>query len=110
MLNFDDIRTYPISERDNKFRLDDMIPTDHHVVPADPSIVALADCIRAAKGKGGKVLFFLDPVDRIGIWINKLCRRRVVKTGTWSFTNRTSPPDKDGFVNETWQLNVTLVF
>ena len=48
MLNFDDIRTYPIAGRANKFHLGDMIPPDHDVVPCDPNIVGLAERIRAA--------------------------------------------------------------
>ena len=76
----------------------------------EKEILASGGKVLGSETTGSIALFFLDPVDRIGIWINKLCRRRVVKTGSWSFTSMASPPDKDGFVNETWQLNVTLVF
>jgi hypothetical protein len=76
----------------------------------EKEIIAAGGKVWGSETTGSIALFFLDPVDRIGVWVNRICKRRVVKTGYWSFSNMASPPDEEGVVNETWQLNISFVF
>ncbi len=50
------VRTSPIAERANKFRLDMMIPLDSDIGHTDPAIDVLAERIVAARSRGGAVI------------------------------------------------------
>lgn len=59
MLNFKDINTYPISERINKFTLDDMIPLQNSHRINGTLLDQLAQQILERKKRGGKVMVML---------------------------------------------------
>jgi len=59
MLDFQKITTYPISQRQNKFQLKDMIPLDNQRQIDDDNLQQVADAILASKKQGGKVMIML---------------------------------------------------
>ncbi len=60
MINFNDISTYPIRERQNKFTLKEMIPLDQKVETKESETIAkIADALIQAKKDGGKIIFML---------------------------------------------------
>ncbi|MFH2129695.1 MAG: hypothetical protein ABIK68_04915 [bacterium] len=59
MLDFSKIKTYPIRERQNKFRLEDMIGLDSHPRMEDENLRLLARAIVEAKKQGNMVIIML---------------------------------------------------
>ncbi len=59
MVDFSKIATYPISERQNKFSIKDMIPLENVTTIDDPNLTRIAKDIIRSRKKGGKVIIML---------------------------------------------------
>jgi len=59
MINFQDVTTYPIAGRQNKFRLQDMIPLENDCLLDSPALRQLADVIARSRAAGRKVIIML---------------------------------------------------
>ena len=64
MIDFTKITTYPIKERQNKFRLRDMIPLDHAIDHQDSNIESVARAVVACKAAGNAVIVMLGGAKR----------------------------------------------
>lgn len=60
-------------------------------------------------GMGSTAMFFLDPVDTIGGWVNKLAKRQIVQAGTGYIKYEDVPtgPIADGNTSKMFRVGVT---
>ena len=59
MINFKNIKTYPIKERQNKFSIKDLIPLDHSRNSQNLALEAIASSIIKTKQSGGMVILMM---------------------------------------------------
>lgn len=59
MIDFSRIKTYPISARQNKFKLSDMIPLDHRISYEDENLTQVAKAVFKASQKNSYNIFML---------------------------------------------------
>ena len=76
----------------------------------EKEIIAAGGKVWGSEITGDIALFFLDPVDRIGTWINRLFKRRVVKTGFLSVTQFSSSRNGNYRADKGWQVHLTFIY
>ena len=73
MIDYSKIKTYPISERQNKFSIKDLIPLDHSVTINNQALEPVASAINRTKQSGGKVILMMG-----GAVIKVGCSRLII--------------------------------